>query len=119
MTPERLRGIVSTVLLSGVTLSAALIAIGFVGSFAVGWPGSLVGAPNAEGAVTDFGGIVEGLMRLRPQAIGQLGLLVLVATPILRVVTSLVGFALEGDRVYVAVSGVVLTVLLVSALLIR
>jgi uncharacterized membrane protein len=44
---------------------------------------------------------------------------VLVAPPILRVITSLVGFALEGDRLYVAITAVVLAILLAIALVIR
>ena len=49
----------------------------------------------------------------------QLGLIVLVATPIVRVAASLVGFALEGDRLYVGITAVVLAILLASVLLIR
>lgn len=60
-----------------------------------------------------------GLAELRPQAIAQLGLLVLVATPIMRVIASLVGFALERDRLHVAITVVVLAILLASALVIR
>jgi uncharacterized membrane protein len=123
VSPERLRWIVSLVLTVGVLASAVLVAAGFAASFAVGWDGSLLGRPpvagSVAGSVTDFGGLAAGLADLRPLAIGQLGLLVLVATPILRVVTSLVGFALEGDRLYVAFTAVVLAILLASALLIR
>jgi uncharacterized membrane protein len=44
----------------------------------------------------------------------QLGLLLLIATPIARVIFSVFAFALEGDRMYVAFTLVVLTVLLYS-----
>jgi len=47
-------------------------------------------------------------------AIVQLGLLLLIATPIARVVFAVVGFAIERDRLYVAVSLVVLAVLMIS-----
>ena len=119
MNPERLRDLVSRVLLVGVVTSAVLIAAGFAGSLAVGWGGSLIGEPTVDGAVTEFGGLASGLRALRPEAIGQLGLLVLVATPIIRVFTSLIGFALERDRLYVLITAVVLAILLSSALLIR
>ena len=46
-----------------------------------------------------------------------LGLLLLIATPILRVAVSLVGFALERDRTYAVISAGVLIVLLISFLL--
>ncbi len=114
MTPARFRVIVSTVLAVGVGLSAVLIAIGFLASFAVGWEGSLVGASGPAGAPTDFSTLVAGLLALRPVAIVQAGLVVLLATPVARVATSAVAFTLERDRLYTAITLVVLTVLLVS-----
>ena len=119
MSPDRLRIVVSQVLVVGVITSATLIAIGFVGSLVVGWEGSLSGQPALDQPITDFSGLVDGLQALRPVAIAQLGLIVLVATPIVRVVASLVGFALEGDRLYVAITAGVLAILLASALLFR
>jgi uncharacterized membrane protein len=44
----------------------------------------------------------------------QLGLLLLIATPIMRVIFSVFAFALEGDRMYVLFTLIVLTVLLYS-----
>jgi uncharacterized membrane protein len=44
---------------------------------------------------------------------------VLLATPVLRVVTASVGFAREGDGVYVLISLLVLGVLLASIFLVR
>jgi Predicted membrane protein len=120
MTPARLRVVVSWVLLTGVSISAALIAIGFAASFLVGWQGSLMGGPHGGNApITDFGGLLDGLASLRPQAIAQLGLIALVATPIVRVITSLVAFVIEGDRMYIAITALVLAILLLSALFIR
>ena len=114
-----MRLVVSWVLLAGVSTAATLIAIGLAGSFIVGWRGSLSGRPHADVPIASFLDMGEGLWALRPQAIAQLGLLILVATPIVRVLASLVGFALEGDRLYVAITAVVLAILLASALLIR
>jgi uncharacterized membrane protein len=45
-------------------------------------------------------------------AIIQLGVLLLIATPIARVVFAAIGFAVERDRLYVAISLVVLAVLI-------
>jgi uncharacterized membrane protein len=45
-------------------------------------------------------------------AIVQLGLLLLIATPIARVVFAVVGFAIERDRLYAAISLLVLAVLM-------
>lgn len=51
-----------------------------------------------------------------PLAIIQLGVLLLIATPVARVAFLVVAFALERDRMYVAVSGLVLVILLGSIL---
>lgn len=50
------------------------------------------------------------------EAIVQFGILLLIATPIARVVFAVIGFAIERDRLYVAVSVFVLMVLMVSLL---
>jgi len=54
------------------------------------------------------------LRELRPIACAQAGLLVLIATPVVRVMASVVGFVLERDRLYAAITIVVLAILLVS-----
>jgi uncharacterized membrane protein len=62
----------------------------------------------------------SGLFRLAMQgdgaAIVQLGVLMLIATPIARVVFAVVGFAIERDRLYVAISLMVLAVLMFGLL---
>jgi uncharacterized membrane protein len=60
------------------------------------------------------GQIVTGALALRARSIIQLGLLLLIATPIARVAFSLVAFALERDRTYVVITAIVLTILLYS-----
>ena len=47
-----------------------------------------------------------------PAAIIQLGILLLIATPIARVVFAAIAFAIERDRLYVAISLIILAVLL-------
>jgi uncharacterized membrane protein len=119
VTPERMRTIVRWVLLTGVSLAAALLAAGLLGSFVVGWRGSLIGLPHADTSIVSFADLGAGLAALRPQAIAQLGLVVLVATPVVRVLTSLVAFALERDRLYVGITAAVLVILLAAVFLIR
>jgi uncharacterized membrane protein len=58
--------------------------------------------------------VLEGVRRLDPRSIIQLGILFLIATPILRVAFCLYSFAEQKDKVYIVVSGIVLTVLLYS-----
>ena len=119
MTPARFRDLVSGVLIVGVVTSATLIAIGFIGATIVGWTGSLRGLPPTTVAPTDFSQIGPGLGQLRPIAVAQVGLLALLATPVLRVITSMIAFAIEGDRLYAALTLVVLTILLVSLFVLR
>jgi uncharacterized membrane protein len=59
-------------------------------------------------------GIAHGVATFDPRSIIMLGLLVLIATPVARVGMCVVGFLFERDRLYVAVSGLVLVILLYS-----
>ncbi len=49
-----------------------------------------------------------------PLAIIQLGLMILIATPVARVVFTMVGFALEKDRLYAFISFLVLCIIVFS-----
>ena len=60
--------------------------------------------------------IVRAALRLDPRGIIQFGLLLLIATPVARVVFAVIGFSLERDRLYVVVSGIVLVILIFSLL---
>lgn len=120
MNPERFRTMVSLVLTVGVAISAALIGAGFLAALAIGWQGSLLGsAPGVAAATTDFSNLPARLASLEPLAVSQLGLLVLLATPVTRVAASVVGFALERDRLYTAMTLAVLGILLASIFLLR
>lgn len=57
------------------------------------------------------GSIVRGALRDDELALMQLGILVLIATPVARVCFALVGFALQRDRLYTIISLIVLAVL--------
>ena len=58
--------------------------------------------------------IVPNALHGRARSIIQLGLLILIATPIARVVLAAVGFLVERDHLYFWISLIVLTVLLYS-----
>jgi uncharacterized membrane protein len=60
------------------------------------------------------GGIFSGVISLRARAVIQLGLLLLIFTPVARVMFSLYAFAKQRDRVYVAVTLFVLGILIFS-----
>ena len=114
MNPTRFRLLVSAVLIVGVLISAVLMTVGFIASLAVGWEGSLRGLPATTLPASDFSDVGTGLRELRPIAFAQAGLLVLIATPVVRVMASVVAFVLERDRLYAAITIAVLAILLVS-----
>jgi uncharacterized membrane protein len=58
--------------------------------------------------------IVPNALHGRARSIIQLGLLILIATPIARVALAAIGFLFERDHLYVCVSLIVLAVLLYS-----
>lgn len=69
------------------------------------------GAPES---LNTLGGIFRGALHAHPLAIIQLGLLMLIATPVARVVFSVFAFLIERDYLYVVISAIVLAVLMYS-----
>jgi uncharacterized membrane protein len=59
-------------------------------------------------------GITRAAMAGRGRGLIQLGCLVLIATPVLRVAVSLLAFALQRDRLYILLTAFVLVLLLTS-----
>ena len=81
-----------------------------------GEAGELPRFRGTAGGGSNIGRIVAGAFALRARSVIQLGILVLIATPVLRVAVSLVGFAIERDAKYVAITALVLALLLYSLL---
>ena len=65
-------------------------------------------------AMRHVGGVLSGVASWDPAAIIQLAVLLLIATPVARVVFALIAFGIERDKLYIGVSAVVLAVLLVG-----
>jgi uncharacterized membrane protein len=63
-------------------------------------------------ALRHIGGVVKGVARGDSEAVIELAVLLLIATPVARVVFALIAFGIERDKLYIAVSAVVLAVLL-------
>jgi len=61
-----------------------------------------------------FAALCKGLLNADYHAVIQLGVMLLIATPIVRVLIALIGFALEKDRLYVVISLIILAVILFS-----
>lgn len=126
---ELMQKVLSKTLLYGVVLSTAIIIIGLLymaTSYSTGYQCDFTSASlscilNYNAAVIPHGdypntlaSIVSGLVQLKPFAIIQLGVIVLLATPVFRVSTSLILFAIEKDRAFVWITLFVLLVLLFS-----
>jgi uncharacterized membrane protein len=119
VTEQRFERSMALVLTAGVVISAAFVGVGFAGSFVVGWTGSLLGAPSPSTQTTDFSALLARVAILQPLALVQTGLVVLIATPVVRVGATTLGFWRQHDTLYVAVSLLVLVLLALSLGLLR
>lgn len=63
---------------------------------------------------TSFNGIYKGLLSGSATEIIQLGVVILIATPIIRIIFSLVSFIFEKDKLYIVVTFIVLAIILFS-----
>lgn len=113
---ERLELNMSRLLIAGVIISGGLVAIGgllYLLHHGLEKPeyGTFSGEPaDLTGLKAVFTLIFQG----RGTAIVMLGILVLIATPIARIIFAVIGFALEKDRLYTMISLIVLLIILAS-----
>jgi len=69
--------------------------------------------------VPDFvkpSGVIGGILAFKGKAIIQSGIILLIATPVIRVACSAIGFILEKDHLYTFITLLVLAVIFVSML---
>jgi uncharacterized membrane protein len=113
---QRIEIIIGNLLRYGVVLSAAVVFVGAViyllhhGQEIPDYS-SFRGEPQS---LRRMGEVLTGAIRGNGRATIQLGILVLIATPVARVAFSAVAFALEHDYLYVLVTVIVLAILLFS-----
>ncbi len=106
---DAIERMVNRVLVVGVALSVALMTAGLV-----------LGVVDRRGLpahVVSLGGLPSALGSLDPAAYLSLGVMVLIATPFVRVAGSIVAFAREHDRRYVLITTIVLVVMCLSVAL--
>ncbi len=123
MDSGRMDSVIGDVLRYGVILSFAVILAGTgilaIRSGASGISGALTynagSIPHGNFTVS-WAGLVNGLLGLQPYSVIELGVLILLATPVSRVLASVFLFAAQGDRLYVYITAVVLALLLFSIL---
>jgi uncharacterized membrane protein len=117
-TDQKLENILGNLLRAGVLLSALVVLIGGV-IYLLRHGRSPMDFRVFRGEPADLRG-VRGIIRdtvaLQGRGIIQLGLLLLIATPLARVAFSIFGFAEERDRMYVVFTLSVFSILLYSLL---
>lgn len=64
--------------------------------------------------ISNLSGVIEGVIHLKGQAIIQFGIVLLIATPVLRVIFAGIGFLLEKDYLYTFISILVLLIIITS-----
>ncbi len=116
--------LISTLLRVGVIISLTVVVLGTVFTFmhhreyldSQAWPWSDVTGENARfpQTVTD---VLRGVRAKEGRAIVLLGLLLLIATPVMRVAVSILAFMYERDRLYMLITALVLALLLLSFVL--
>jgi uncharacterized membrane protein len=113
---ERVEEVMGNLLRAGVILAAIVVLAGgifYLIRYSTTSPDYRVfrGEPADLRSVS---GILADGIELHSRGLMQLGLLVLVATPVARVAFSVFAFARQHDRIYLTVSLIVLTVLVYS-----
>jgi uncharacterized membrane protein len=113
---QRLEIIISVLLRTGVVIAAAVVLLGgicFLSKHGDEQPEYHV-FHGATQTYRSISGVIHTVGPSNCQAIIQLGLLLLILTPIARVAFSLAGFALEHDRTYMVLTSIVLVILIYS-----
>jgi uncharacterized membrane protein len=116
MTDERMDRIIGNLLRAGVTLAAAVLLAGEIWHMVQ--TGS--GLPNYKvfrgepSELRSAAGVLRGVSQGHSADLIQLGLLLLIATPVARVAFSVWAFAAQRDKAYVVITLIVLAALVLS-----
>jgi len=98
----------------GVLLAAFVVAVGaaiHLSAFATTAPDYAKFSLNRERGLTTIPGVIAGAIKLDGRSVMQFGLLLLIATPIARVMFSLIAFLHEKDWLYSFFTFIVLSAL--------
>jgi uncharacterized membrane protein len=116
LSDQRLEIAMGHMLRIGVTVAALVVLAGGI-LYLSQYHGPIPDYRHFHGAAATYesvSAVVAGTLRFNSRSLIEFGLLLLIATPIGRVVFGVVGFARQKDWLYAAVSAVVLGVLLFS-----
>jgi uncharacterized membrane protein len=120
---RRIELAISNLLRGGVIISLTTIMLGIVIIFAhhpeyATQPGDLHALTHPhQSQPSTVTGVLSRVGQLRGQGIVLLGLLLLLLTPVARVAVCILAFAVQGDRIFVALTSFVLIVLVIGFLL--
>ena len=111
-------------LLRGGVLTSLLVVLGGVVTTFVHHPRYLHSRRDLHGLTSpgaefphSISQVIQGLQHGQGRAIVMAGLLLLIATPVMRVAVSVLAFVYQKDRTFVVITTIVLTLLLVSFVL--
>jgi uncharacterized membrane protein len=112
----RIEIIVGILLRTGVIIAASVVMFGailYLARHGREFPNytSFHGEPESLKSPVE---IFQGVMHMNARAIIQLGLLLLIATPVARVLFSAIAFAIEHDLMYVVITLIVFAILMLS-----
>jgi uncharacterized membrane protein len=110
-----IQSIIGWTLRIGVLVSMLVVAFGGI-LFLYRYGGSIADYHVFKG-VPEFvqaGGLFNGLAQFKSRSIIQIGIMLLIATPILRVVFSAIGFVIEKDYLYIFITLIVLGIIFFS-----
>jgi uncharacterized membrane protein len=107
---------VGNLLRLGVILSVITSLVGFVKLFSEGFkmPKKYTSLDMGSSSEKVWGDFWNSLCKGEGMAIIQLGILLLVFTPLMRIVFALIGYLKEKDYIYVIISSIVLAIMAVS-----
>ena len=120
--PEAMNTIIGNILRYGVILSGMVVLLGVARLVYVSGSADassyLVYYPTIphDAFTVSVSALLSGLALFNAFSIVELGVIILIATPVSRVLISVFLFAVERDKLYVLVTAVVLTLLLFSML---
>lgn len=116
MTDQRLEVIISVLLRTGVMLAALIVLLGGICFLAKHGdePPEYHLFHGAPATYRSISGVIQATGPSDCRAVIQLGLILLILTPMARVAFSLVGFAFERDGTYVMLTFIVLAILVYS-----
>ncbi len=104
MTNERLNRTMHLVLITGLVLSFGTMTAGLI----------MYALNPIEGSTLSLDGIVDGIVRGSPIAVIDLGIVLLIATPMVRIIAAGIAFSLEKDYRFVGVSVFVLAMIVLA-----